>query len=801
MTVLALAAVSTRAESVPRLRENFNQGWLFQRQSSGSGELGSFDRDTAAASQIEPRFRDAIQPDYDDSAWERITLPHTWNSQDTMDAVAGYWRGIGWYRKHFKLDPKLSGKRVVLEFEGANQVAEFWLNGTYLGAHKSGYTSFELDLTPHIHFGDGENVLTVKVDNLYHAAIPPTVKTDYNFYGGIYRNVWLRVNEPVYLSSVRWTTPQVSEQEAALRIRGNVTNTTDAERRLTIVHQIVDPSGKVVATTERNVTVAPGSAVPFDHSMSVQKPELWSPETPNLYAIRSSLRERERTIDIVRVPLGFRWFQFDAQAGFFLNGKRVQIQGVNRHQSYPGMGNALPDSRQWKDMQLIRDMGANFWRTSHYPPAPATMDASDKLGLLVWEELPINKEIGNPEEYIANARQMAREMIDRDRNHPSVVVWGIAGEVNASARISQQVVAAVAREYRELDPTRPVAMHEPRGEAMEAMVDVVGLGAGEETDKKHRLFPQRAYLTAEYSAALPGRGLYDGGPNSEEVACEKHEEYLRQLNRRPWMAGGCIWNAIDYDGESYDPVIPHIVSFGMADIWRIPKDVYYFYQSQWSTRPMVHIVGHWTWPGQEGRSRAVKVYSNAPRVELFLNGRSLGIKEDATGAGDLLHPPRVWNLEYQRGTLESVAQFGAQRVSDIRKTAGPAVQIILTSDARELRSGDRGSVAYITAVVADRDGTPVPDSAAPIAFTWYGPGELLRQTWPGHETGLTWNAVAGMTRIAFRATSRTGGAVVSASSPGLKMGRTTLTLTAPGKPNEMDYKERFEEDEIPATGN
>jgi beta-galactosidase len=801
VTVLALATVSTRAEPGPRLRENFNQGWLFQRQSAGSGELGSFDRDTTAASQIEPRFLGAIQPAYDDSSWEHITLPHTWNSQDTMDAVAGYWRGIGWYRKHFKLDPSSSGKRISLEFEGANLVSEFWLNGAYLGMHKSGYTSFELDLTAHVQFGNTENVLTVKVDNLYHAAIPPTVKTDYNFYGGIYRNTWLRINDPVYLHGVFWATPQVSEQAAVLRIQGQLTNATGTQRALSIVHQVLDPGGNIVATIERNVSIAPGSTVEFDHSTNVQQPRLWSPETPDLYTIRSSLRERDRTIDAIQMPLGFRWFRFDPQAGFFLNGKRVPIRGVNRHQSYPGLGNALPDSRQWKDMQLIRAMGVNFWRTSHYPPAPAAIEASDKLGLLVWEELPVNKEIGNPEEYIANVRQMAREMIARDRNNPSVIVWGISGEVNASARIAQQVVAAVANQYRELDPTRPVAMHEPRGEAMEALVDLIGLGVGKETDEKHRRFPQRAYMTAEYSAALPGRGLYDGGPNSEEVACEQHEDYLRQLNRRPWMAGGTIWNAIDYDGESYDPVTPHIVSFGMADIWRIPKDVYYFYQSQWSAQPMLHIVGHWTWPGQEGRSRTVKVYSNAPQVELFLNGRSVGIKEDLAGAGDLLHPPRVWNVEYQPGTLEAVAQFGIERITEIRKTAGPASQIVLESDTRELRSGDRESLAYITTVVADRDGTPVPDSAAPIAFTWYGPGELLPQTWPGHATGLTWNAVAGMTRIAFRATSRTGQAVISASSPGLKMGRTTVLLAAPGKPNEMDYQERFEEDEIPVTAN
>ena len=799
VSVLVLAAVSAHAETGPRVHESFDQGWLFQRQSAGSGELGSFDRDTTVAARIEPRFRDAMQPEYDDTSWEQITLPHTWNSQDTMDAVAGYWRGIGWYRKHFKLDPKFSGKRVVLEFEGANLVSEFWLNGAHLGVHKGGYTSFELDLTPHVHFGDVENVLTVKVDNLYHAAIPPTVKTDYNFYGGIYRHVWLRITAPVFLSRVHWTTPQVNEQTALLRVGYSLTNTTEAQRTLSVVHEILAPGGSVVATLERSVSVAPGSMVGGERSIIIQKPELWSPDAPNLYIIRSSLREGGRNIDALQIPLGFRWFRFDPQAGFFLNGKRVQIRGVNRHQSYPGMGNALPDSRQWKDMQFIRDMGVNFWRTSHYPPAPATMDASDKLGLLVWEELPVNKEIGNPDEYIENVRQMAGEMIARDRNHPSVVVWGIAGEVNAPAKISQRVVAAVAQEYRALDPTRPVAMHEPRGEAIEALADVIGLGAGKETDEKHRRFPQRAYMTAEYSAALPGRGIHDGGPNSEEFACERHEEVLREINRRPWMAGGCIWNAIDYDGESYDPVTPHIVSFGMADIWRIPKDVYYFYQSQWGTRPMVHIAGHWTWPGQEGHPRAVKIYSNAPQVELFLNGRSLGAKDDAAGAGDLMHPPRVWEVEYQPGTLEAVARFGNERVTDIRNTAGPATQIVLESDTQQLRSGDPESLAYITAFVADKDGTPVPDSAAPIAFTWYGPGQLLPQTWPGYATGLTWNAVAGMTRIAFRATSRTGEAVISATSPGLRMGRTTLMLSAPGKPNEMDYQERFTEDETPVT--
>ena len=497
----------------------------------------------------------------------------------------------------------------------------------------------------------------------------------------------------------------------------------------------------------------------------------------------------------VENPLGFRWFKFDPQRGFFLNGKRVQIQGTNWHQSYPGMGNALPNSRHVKDMELIKEMGVNFWRTSHYPHDPATMEASDRLGLMVWDELPVNKEIGDPNEYIATVTNMANEMIERDQNHPSVIVWGIAGEVNAPKKVSIQVVDAVSRKYRELDPTRPVAMHSPRGEEIEALVDVVGLGADKETDEKHVKYPNRSFMTAEYSASTMGRGIYGMGPESEDLACVNHEKYLSQLNQRPWMAGGMIWNQFDYDGETYDVVIPHVVAFGMGDIWRIPKEVYYFYQSQWNPKPMVHIVGHWTWPGEEGRTKSVKVYSNVEKVELVLNGKSLGTQAEGKSTG-LVHPPRIWQVPYQPGTLKAVGRgYGKDIVDEIR-TSGPAHHIILESDVQRLEAGNPESLAYITASVVDQNGTVVPDSHHVVTFTSYGPGELLEQTWLGHGTGLTWNVVAGRTRIAFRSTSRTGRTVISAYSPGLLMGRIELEISQQDTPNEMEYKEKFDVDEM-----
>ena len=782
-------------DHAPRIRNNFNADWVFQRQSKGAGDLGSFDRENGAAAEIEPRFREAYRVEYDDSGWQIVDLPHTWNAHDVSDAEPGYWRGIGWYRKRFKLDSVFSRKRVFLEFEGANSVSELWLNGQRIGQHKGGYTSFEFDVTAQARFGAKENVLTVKVDNLFHATVPPTVKTDYAFYGGIYRDAWLRLCEPTYIAEVIWTTPLVSRESAELHLESRMVNKTSRTAEGTLVHEILDPHQRIVETISSPVRVTPGDSVTIGRATCrLENPLLWSPGSPHLYQIKTGLRVGDTTIDAVENPLGFRWFEFDPQQGFFLNGARVQIQGTNWHQSYPGMGNALPNSRHRKDMEMIREMGANFWRTSHYPHDPATIEASDRLGLMVWEELPVNKEVGNPGEYIANVLTMAEEMIRRDRNNPSVITWGIAGEINAPAKVSRRVVAAIAQKYRQLDSTRPVAMHEPRGDDIEALIDVIGLGASGETDAKHRRYPNRSYLTSEYAIATMGRGIFGAGPESEDHACEKHEEYLRLLYARNWMAGGLIWHQFDFEGENYDTVMPHINSWGMADVWRIPKDVYYLYQSQWSVTPMVHIVGHWTWPGEEGQTKAVKVYSNAEEVELFLNGTSLGKKRDATDAG-LPHSPRIWQVPFHAGTVRALVRHGAVELSDERRTAGPAHHLVLQSDAPQLKSGDRESIAYITALVVDEKETVVPSASHPIAFTSYGPGELLPQTWLGYGTGLTWNAIAGQTRIAFRATDRTGHAVISAYSPGLGMGRVRIAVLEEGKRDEMEYVERFENDE------
>ena len=780
--------LASESGDTTRQRENFNEGWLFRRQAHGGGALGSFDRNSILGASVEPAFRDAVQAAYEDSGWDQIFLPHTWNAFDGSDDLPGYFRGIGWYRKHFLVSESRRGKRVCLQFEGVHQVCEIWLNEKRVGIHKGGYTGFEFDITEHVRFGAEENILVVKVNNVYDPNIAPTVKTDVTFYGGIYRDVWLVVTEPVYCSTLYWRTPHVSDGAAEVEVYAAVTNATAKTTKLGIALEIIDPAGAVVGRSSTSVAVDGGAVSSvFHQTIRVSNPHLWHPDSPSLYRIRASISDNGRSLDSLDIPLGLRWYSFDADQGFFLNGKRLQLRGTTWHQSYPGMGNALPNSRHFADMKMIREMGCNFFRTSHYPHDPAVVEACDQLGLLVLEELFIGDEVETNPEYVAIQGKQAEEMILRDRNSPSVIMWGIMGEVDQPEK-SVGMIDDILRQYRELDPSRLVTMHAPRVEGVEAGLDVAGLySTFEDDDRDHRNHPKRKYMIEEYSAALIGRGLYGMGPESEDLGCIEHEKFLSQVNLRPWIAGSTLWHQFDYDGEEYDPVIPHVVTFGVADSWRIPKDAYYFYQSQWSSQPMVHICGHWTWPDDKGAKKSVKVYSNLEEVELLLNGKSLGVKKGDTYPG-LAHPPRTWDLPYEPGTLQAIARSGSRSVTDTRKTAGPAARIDLTSDVDRVRSGDRESLAYLTASVVDRDGTVVPTAFHPISFTSYGPGELLPQIWAGHKEGFTWNAIAGMTRIAFRATDRVGRSAISAYSPGLLLGRKNIDVVTPGKRDEIEFR-------------
>src|ERR1700755_32953 len=347
---------------------------------------------------------------FDDARWETVNLPHTWIAEDTLDDTPGYRMGVGWYRKRLALDGRFRDRRLFLYFEAANQVADVFVNGTLMGRHKGGYTAFVFDITGYVSFDPKRpNVVAVKVDNSISGDIPPSPSADFNLYGGVYRDVWLVATDPVHLSvtdhaspGVYVDTPSVSNESATVRVRGSVANDGDRPRTVRIVNTVLDADGLAVSAAESTLSLGAGQSADFrQDAKPVLRPRLWSPEEPYLYKVRTQVYEGERPLDAVENPLGFRWFSFDSEQGFYLNGRPYKLRGANRHQDYPAMGNAVPDEIQARDMQLIKELGMNCVLLAHYPQDQSVLDAADRLGLIVWEEIPVLRQIGRTPEFAA----------------------------------------------------------------------------------------------------------------------------------------------------------------------------------------------------------------------------------------------------------------------------------------------------------------------------------------------------------------------------------------------------------------
>ena len=643
-----------------RSRETINSGWLYHEGGVSFAESVNFP----------------------DDAWQPVSLPHTWNVHDPFDDVPGYRRGIGWYRKHLHLADNLKGKRLFLAFEGANQVADVYVNGAFAGRHRGGYTAFTVDITSLARFdGAGnENVVAVQVNNAHDPFIPP-LSVGYALYGGIYRDVWLVATDPVHITladhggpGVYVSTPAVTRDSGTVVVRGAVTNDGTTERQLRIVNTVLDATNTPVAQAALVVTAAGAGEASWSQTLPViHAPHLWSPETPYLYTVRTDVYDGDVLRDRVTSPLGLRWYHFDPRQGFFLNGAKYTIRGTNRHQDYAGLGSALSNDLHVRDMEWIKQMGANFVRLAHYPQDPAVLEAADRLGLLIWEEIPVVNYITPAPEFTHDAEAMLREMIRQHYDHPSVIMWGTMNEVflwsPEGARIRVQGDTTYMRYVREFaahmdslarreDPTRVTTMavhmsgdYEKSGVAY--ISQVLGLniydgwysgtfdGFGIQLDKHHARMPDRVIFVSEYGAEddyrvnslEPERFDFSG-----TWMRRYHESYLRQMASRPWLGGTAIWNEFDFSQPETGGSIPYMNQKGMLTWDRKPKDVYYLYKANWNPAPMVYIASRgWTrrigtdstraaGTGPGTSTQPVDVYSNLASVELFLNGRSLGRK-------------------------------------------------------------------------------------------------------------------------------------------------------------------------------
>jgi beta-galactosidase len=643
-------ATDTNAQA-GRVRYTINSGWRFMRADVAGAET----------------------PNFDDTQWSSINLPHTWNAEDTRDDVPGYWRGVGWYRRKLELGENLRGRSLYLYFEGANQVADVYVNGLHVGHHVGGYTAFACDISVAARIGE-TNLVAVKVDNSHNPDIPPT-SADFNFYGGIYRDVWLVAADPVHFTlrdygsmGVYVETPQVSEASATVRVRGTLANETACAtnsacmRQVEVTSTVFDATGRAVLTASSTTTTVQGRDDAFEQTTApLPRPHLWSPDDPYLYTVQTTVHDGARVLDEVTSPLGFRWYSFDPARGFFLNGAHLKLRGTNRHQDYPGLGNAVPDALHVRDMERIKEAGFNFVRLAHYPQDPSVLEAADRLGLIIWEEIPVVNQITMSAAFNANAGQMLTEMIRQHRNHPAVFLWGYMNEVFLGPKMTAEHVRATVALARALeaicrreDPARwtTIALHyDPQGlyesSGLYDITRVVGLNLyfgwyydtfadfGKFVDEQHRRHPNRPLFISEYGANSDTR-LHSLAPRRYDSTAEwqrmYHESYLAQINARPFLAGGAVWNFIDFGAEQRGETIPHTNQKGLYTATRRPKDVLYFYQAQFSPAPVLHIATR-DWARRAGAAdqagahtsrQPVDVYTNLPTVELMHDGVSLG---------------------------------------------------------------------------------------------------------------------------------------------------------------------------------
>jgi len=630
-----------------RQTKSFNDGWSFIR------------KDIKQDQQINQH------------EWENISIPHTWNSDAYI--LKNYYRGIAWYRKTFNIPDNEKGKQIYLRFEGVNHTTKIYINGQEAGEHKGGYTSFTLNVTPYCLF-DKENTITVKVDNSI-SDVPP-ISGDFTIFGGIYRDVWLITtpgqhfdlsdygSDGIYIHA-----DNVSEKSALYSIKSNIVNDAAEKATLKIATTIKDPKNKIIKTFEQKLSLNGYQKKEIQQEATINNPLLWSPETPYLYNVTTTIIEEKtgKILDEIISPLGFRWFSFDGEKGFFLNGKPYKLNGICRHQDQKPIGNALSDEAHRRDMQLIKEMGANFIRVSHYPQDKAIIEQCDKLGLLVWEEIPVIDIIPEGDSFGDNCETNLREMIRQHYNHPSIIMWGYMNEILLVTQRKHKGKELEELVNRELDLARRLEKvlkeEDSRRNSVMAfhgsdsynkagfsyIVDVVGwnLYQGWYSDNmshfdsfmknQQKDNPHKPKIISEYGAGSDKR-IHSLTPKRFDFSIEYQQEYaehyLEVIKREPYICGATYWNFIDFGSAQRDESMPRINNKGLVYEDRMPKDVYYLFKA-WYRKdiPVLHIASR-DWTQRTGVSvngnpviQPLKIYSNLPEVELYMNGKSLGKKK------------------------------------------------------------------------------------------------------------------------------------------------------------------------------
>ena len=663
--------------------------------------------------------------------WESVNLPHDYIVGQPVCAdeagALGFFRCFpAWYRRHFRLSPEDEGRRIAIYFEGITGIADIYLNGCFLRHNEGSYVSFEVDITDLVRF-DRENVLAVHVD--------PDFREGWWYAGGgIYRNVWLMKTDPVAVDLWGVFLP-VGKRDATswnVPLEVTVRNITYETEALEIRTEILSPEREVVAEIRLSGSVPPRDTVTLTGSAVVDSPLLWDLDAPNLYTAKVTVSKRIggafRPCDVYEQRFGFREIVMTADRGLFLNGRNIKLKGVCAHLDFGLTGKAVPDNICRYKVRLCREMGANAFRTSHYPHQEATMDACDELGLLVLDE---NRRF----ESCDDALQQMEMLVRRDRNRPSVFLWSTGNEEMVYHCIPQghRIQKALDHVIRKWDPTRPVttAITNLNEASVYKICDVIGANYSlPYLDEIHAEFPEKPFLSTEncavpstrgwYFGTDPAQGLFDArdcdpGPGTFQVF--GRENTWKFIMERPWLAGGFQWDAFEHRGEAVWPRLSSVS--GAMDLFLQKKDAFFQNQSHWLETPMIHLLPHWTHPGLEGMEIPVWVYTNCEEAELFLDGVSLGRKR-------VPHWTHVeWRVPYHPGRLEAIGYLdGERRVSDEAESAGaPAALRLQLENGPVTANGE--DLALFSCFVVDEQGREVPGASPSVHFACSGRGRIV----------------------------------------------------------------------------
>lgn len=808
LVLIGCNSSATKQKESTERKQSFNENWQFYLSQHPGDSLSQ------------------------DTDWRALELPHDWSIEGDFDKDSpvghggGYLSGgLGWYKKDFTIEEEDRSKRISILFDGIYYNSEVWINGHYLGKRPNGYIGFEYELSPYLKFGE-PNQLLVKVDN--------SSQPNSRWYSGsgIYRNVWLKKTDKLFVS--QWgtyiTTPKVSKESAEIRVETSFENTKKSQQTAVLRTRVLK-DGQQIEQTQNEFAIKAGGAQKMVQSLHLPSPELWSDTHPELYIAVSEIVVDDKIVDRKETTFGVRSFKFDLDKGFILNGKQTKIKGVCLHHDLGPLGAAVNTRAIERKLEIMKAMGVNGIRTAHNPPSPELLDLCDRMGFIVMDEaFDMWAHAKNEFDYASVWEQWHKKDLEdqvlRDRNHPSVFMWSIGNEIPEQwspqgAAIGNELAAIV----KNLDTTRVITagmnppIHikneevtlqfedtaaEPNALAGSGALELIGYNYAHQTYEDHQKnFPNTPFIASETTSGLQTRGYYEfpsdttkiwpvrwdklfteGNADHTVSAFDQvrtpwgslHEETWKIIKKHDFLSGMFVWTGFDYIGEPTPYVWPSRSSyFGIVDLAGFPKDVYYMYQSEWTDKEVLHLFPHWNWEANTLVDLWV-YYSQADEVELFLNGKSLGVKSKVD---DDLH--LMWRVPFEKGTLKAVSRKNGKVVLEREiHTAGAASQLELTADRKTIKA-DGKDLSFITVDVLDEKGNFVPKAGDEITFSLEGEGKIvgLANGDPtNHESfkGNKHSAFNGKCLVVVQAGRERGDLKLTATAPGLKDATITIQL-------------------------